>query len=153
MQEYIYYWNISSKDGLFITFMKATRILNLILLVSEMQCKSRRITKTNFSKVQKAHWQHVPYAPVAVLRIRIHRIRMFLGLTDAEPLVRGTDTDPDPSIIKQKMQEKPWFFIFENDVNAPSKKVIPVIKKLWRKNNFFVAVLNFTDENRRIRIR
>jgi hypothetical protein len=29
-----------------------------------------------------------------VLRIRI---RMFLGLLDPDPLVRGTDPDPDPS--------------------------------------------------------
>jgi hypothetical protein len=28
---------------------------------------------------------------------------MFLGLSDQDPLVR--DTDPDPSIIKQKMRE------------------------------------------------
>jgi hypothetical protein len=36
------------------------------------------------------------------IRIRIRRIRMFLGLQDpgSDPLVRGTD--PDPSIIKQK---------------------------------------------------
>jgi hypothetical protein len=34
------------------------------------------------------------------LRIRIRRIHMFLGLPDPDPLVR--DTDPDPSIIKQK---------------------------------------------------
>jgi hypothetical protein len=33
-------------------------------------------------------------------RSRIHRIRMFLGLPDPDPLVRGMD--PDPSIIKQK---------------------------------------------------
>jgi hypothetical protein len=30
-------------------------------------------------------------------RIGIHRIHMFLGLLDPEPLVRGID--PDPSII------------------------------------------------------
>ncbi len=37
----------------------------------------------------------------SVLRIRI---RMFLGLSEPDPLVRGTDPapDPDPSIIKQK---------------------------------------------------
>ncbi len=34
------------------------------------------------------------------LRIRILRIRLFLGLLDPDPLVRGTD--PDPSIIKKK---------------------------------------------------
>ena len=37
----------------------------------------------------------------AVLRIRIHRIHM-LGLPDPDPLVRGMDPDPDPSIIMQK---------------------------------------------------
>jgi hypothetical protein len=45
-----------------------------------------------------------------VLRIRIHRIHMFLGLPDPDPLVRGMDPDPapdpapdpGPSIIMQK---------------------------------------------------
>ncbi len=35
------------------------------------------------------------------IRIRIHRIHMFLGLLD-DPLVRGMDPDPDPFIIMQK---------------------------------------------------
>jgi hypothetical protein len=38
----------------------------------------------------------------AVLRIRIHWIHMFLGLLDPDPLVRGMDPDPDPSITKHK---------------------------------------------------
>jgi hypothetical protein len=40
--------------------------------------------------------------PVLWIRIRICRIRMFLGLLDPDPdpLVRGTD--PNPSIIKHK---------------------------------------------------
>jgi|688.fasta_scaffold196355_1 hypothetical protein len=43
-----------------------------------------------------------------VLRIRVYKIHMFLGLPDpdSDPLVRDTDPDldpdPDPSIIKQK---------------------------------------------------
>jgi hypothetical protein len=39
---------------------------------------------------------------LTVLRIRIRRIHLLLGRPDphADPLVR--DTDPDPSIIKQK---------------------------------------------------
>jgi hypothetical protein len=37
---------------------------------------------------------------IPVFRIRIHRIHMFLGLPDPDPLVRGMD--PDPSIIMQK---------------------------------------------------
>jgi hypothetical protein len=36
------------------------------------------------------------------IRIRIHRIQMFLGLLDPDPLDRGMDPDPDPAIIKQK---------------------------------------------------
>ncbi len=49
------------------------------------------------------------------VRIRIRRIRMFLGLLDPDPLVRSMepdplvrgmdpnpDPDPDPSVIKQK---------------------------------------------------
>jgi hypothetical protein len=42
---------------------------------------------------------------ISALRIRI-RIRiwihMFLGLLDPDPLARGTDPDPGPSIIMQK---------------------------------------------------
>ncbi len=37
----------------------------------------------------------------SVLRIRI-RIHKFLGLPDPDPLVRGMDRAPDPSIIMQK---------------------------------------------------
>jgi hypothetical protein len=42
------------------------------------------------------------------IRIRIHRIHMFLGLLHPDPLVRGMDLDPaqDPSIIKQKIVRK-----------------------------------------------
>ncbi len=44
-----------------------------------------------------------------VLRIRIHRIHMFLGLPDPDPLVRGMDPapapEPDPSIIMQKSKK------------------------------------------------
>ncbi len=31
-------------------------------------------------------------------RIRIHRIHMFLGLLDPDPLVTGMDPDPDPAL-------------------------------------------------------
>ncbi len=39
---------------------------------------------------------------LSVLRIRVHRVRMFMGLLDPDPLVRGMDSDPNPSIVKQK---------------------------------------------------
>ncbi len=37
---------------------------------------------------------------MAVFRIRIHRIHVFLGLPDPypDPLVRGMDPDPDPAL-------------------------------------------------------
>ncbi len=38
-----------------------------------------------------------------VFRSRIHRIHMFLGLPDPDPLVEGMDPDPDPSIL--------WLFL------------------------------------------
>jgi hypothetical protein len=38
----------------------------------------------------------------AILRTRIRRIHMFLGLPDPDPSVIYTDPDADPSIIKQK---------------------------------------------------
>ncbi len=42
----------------------------------------------------------------ALLRIRSWiRIRMYLGLPDPDPLVRGTDPALDPSIIKQNRKE------------------------------------------------
>jgi hypothetical protein len=48
----------------------------------------------------------------AVLRIRIHRIHVFLGLLDPDPLVRGMDPDPglDTSIIKQNSKENRDFY-------------------------------------------
>ncbi len=70
----------------------------------------------NFNNKQKEqcffHWRlKIKYQmKLAVLEIRICRIRMFLGLPDLYPgpLVTSTDPSPDldpapdPSIIKQK---------------------------------------------------
>jgi hypothetical protein len=42
------------------------------------------------------------YKPVLLILIRP---RMFLGLTDPDPLVKGTDPAPGPSIIKQKWKK------------------------------------------------
>jgi len=70
----------------------------------------------------------------AVLRIRIHRIHMSLGLPDPDPLVKSMDPDPDPSIIflsssknSKKNLDSYCFvtsfglFIFENYEKVPSK--------------------------------
>ncbi len=48
-------------------------------------------------------WCILPSPPV--LRIRIHRIHMIFGLPDPDPLVRGMDPDPDPSIIMKKVRK------------------------------------------------
>ncbi len=57
------------------------------------------------------------------IRIQIHRIHVFLGLPDPDPLIRGMDPDPDlaldpdPSIIMQKIARKTliptilWLFL------------------------------------------
>jgi hypothetical protein len=46
----------------------------------------------------KTHLQKTFIVFSAVLRIRIHRIQVFLGLPDPDPLVRGMDPDPDPAL-------------------------------------------------------
>jgi hypothetical protein len=47
---------------------------------------------------------HRAIKPVLRIQIRTRRIRMFLGLLDPDPdpLVRGMEPNPDPSIVKQK---------------------------------------------------
>jgi hypothetical protein len=37
----------------------------------------------------------------ATTSVRIRRVYMFLGLPDPDPLVRGLDPDPDPSIMQK----------------------------------------------------
>jgi hypothetical protein len=70
--------------------------------------------------------------------LRIRSIRMFLGLPDSnpDPIVRGMDTDPDPSIIKGKycFVTSPWLFIFKNDVNEASKSNnrLSLMKMKWK---------------------
>jgi hypothetical protein len=55
---------------------------------------------------------------------------MFLSLPDPDPLVRGMDSDPDPSIIMQNSKKNfdSYYFLsffdflsLKNDVNVPSK--------------------------------
>jgi hypothetical protein len=85
----------------------------------------------------------------------IHKI---LGLPDPhpDPLVRDTDPDPAPSVIKKIVRKTsiPTVLCFlydfssmKNDVNVPSKS-----NKQNLEKTFFVDVLKVTDENSRIRI-
>jgi hypothetical protein len=54
------------------------------------------------------------FKPVFLIRIRIHLIHMFLGLRDPDPLVRGMDLDPNPSLSKnsKKNLDSYCFVIF-----------------------------------------
>jgi hypothetical protein len=72
-------------------------------------------------------------------------IRKFSGLLDPDPLVRGTVLDLDPSIIKQKQEEKPSFLLFydfymtflslNNDVNVP----LQVLRKKNKDKKYFLV--------------
>ena len=59
-----------------------------------------------FCELQASSVTWTYFIAVLRIRIRIHRIHMFLGLLDPDPdpLVRGMD--PDPSIIMQKIVRK-----------------------------------------------
>ncbi len=59
-----------------------------------------------------------------LIRIRIHRIHVFLGLLDPDPLVGGMDTDlapaPDPDPLAKIVRL--WLFTFENWCKSTLKK-------------------------------
>ncbi len=65
----------------------------------------------------------------SVFRIRIHRIHMFSGLPDPDPLVRGMEPSPDPSIIllsSSKNSEKnfdSYYFVTSFDFLSLKKDV------------------------------
>jgi hypothetical protein len=75
------------------------------------------------------------------------------------------DTDPDPSINKQKWQEKPGFLLFYDFFmlyifEKLCKCTVPYLQKeMFRKTfltffkQFFVGVLKVNDENSRIQSR
>jgi hypothetical protein len=65
--------------------------------------KTKRVIKDPKPESDKFCIRITQYGTVPTL-YRIRRIHMFLGLLnqDPDPLVRGTDPDPDPSIIERK---------------------------------------------------
>jgi hypothetical protein len=67
-------------------------------------CSFRPVTIYSRSVKETAKYAHQSDFPVI---IAADPDTYFLGLLDPDPLVRGTDPDPDPSIIKQKQREKP----------------------------------------------
>ncbi len=64
-----------------------------------------------------------------------------MGLSDQDPIVTGTDPDPDRSTMKLTKYGKPWFLLFcvifyflslKNDVNVASK--------INKQKDYFVLV-------------
>ncbi len=94
------------------------------------------------------------------IRIRNHRIYVFLGLLDPDPLIRGMDLDAGSfyhwgKIVRKTLISTVLWLLFDflplkNDVKVPSKSNM-------QKNFFlklvFVGILKVNDGNRRIRIR
>jgi hypothetical protein len=85
---------------------------------------------------------------------------MILGLLDPDPNPEFICTDPDPSINKQKNEEKPCFLLFcdffyflslKNDVNVHSKRNKHKNLREKKKILFFVGILKVTDEKSGIR--
>jgi len=80
---------------------------------------------------------------------------------DLSSFFTDPNLDPDPSVNKQKVLEKPRFllfvtsfllFIYEPDVTVPSKEIS---KKTLKKNTYilFLGILSATGEKSRIWIR
>ncbi len=76
---------------------------HLLILCSMEICNIYSFS--DFPSFESVLWQAVLRIRIRI-RILIHRIHVFLGLPDPDPLVRGMDPDPaldpDPSIIMQK---------------------------------------------------
>jgi hypothetical protein len=77
------------------TFMYAMAVSIFAIGTPLLLCSQRKHGQNMFNPPQ-TFYQLI--SPVLRIRIRIHRIHMFLGLTDPDPLVRGMDPDPDPAL-------------------------------------------------------
>ncbi len=98
---YRIYW--CKKNGSKISHLgtfKHLHLLNFQLILPPQICQKKE--KLSFLRLP---WAEIFIWPVLRIRIRIriHRIHVFFGLPDRNPLVRGVDPDPDldpdPSII------------------------------------------------------
>ncbi len=83
---------------------KHKKSLKLFLLLSKARAQNFPKSKIRIQTENHSGLHHPHFVAVVWIRIRIRRIRMFLGLLDPDPdpLVRGTAPDLDPSIIMKK---------------------------------------------------
>jgi hypothetical protein len=81
--------------------------VNVLSKIKKLKNLQKNLFFVGFFKVNDENMDSNPYQNVMdpqhwkpVLRIRIHRIHVFLGLQDTDPdtLVRGMDPDPDPAL-------------------------------------------------------
>ncbi len=95
------------------------------------------------------------FQPMLWIRIRIRRIRMCLGLLVPDPSLFCAD--PNPSIDKEKEEEKTgfllfvisyWLFIFEGWCKCTSESY----KKNFQKRLIFIGCLSATDDKSRIQM-
>ncbi len=70
----------------------------------EQRAEDRRGEVHRPSQGSREHRQHTQVHTQPVLGIRIRKIRMILGLSDPDPLVRGTDLINVLSGLKQCLQ-------------------------------------------------
>ncbi len=94
-----------------------------IYILSQMASSSKsrirnwiriRIDQKCWIQIEVRHWNQCgSTAPLLILPVfRIRRIRVFLGLLDPQPDPLLICSDPDPSINKQKYEEKSWLLLF-----------------------------------------
>ncbi len=71
----------------------------ILILIRDVDETLRLVQAFQFTdehgEVCPAGWRPGTSKCLAVLKIRIHRVHMFLGLLNPDPLVRGMDPDPD----------------------------------------------------------
>ncbi len=92
-------------------------------LIKKKAEEQREKREERIRRVQETVYLGSLFSFAAVLRIRIRRIHMFLGLPNPDPLVRDPDPDLLPSIKNSKKNMKNidsycfetsiWLFIFE----------------------------------------
>ncbi len=87
--------------------------------------------KRRWRPIKRRGHKHV-FFPLPMLRIRIRRIRVFSGLPDPDPLIRGKD--PDPPTVFWLLYD---FSSSKNYVNVASKSTYGSKQKELRKNNNF----------------
>ena len=117
-------------------------IICCLYLSTECWWRTGNVYRTCTTQCRSTCGSYLKFTPVLRIRIRIHRIHMFLGLLDPDPdpLVRGMNPapDPDPSILSKNSKKNLdfycfvtsfWLFILFSDCLHNDFKVTWALKK------------------------